>query len=51
MPLGKLTKKTCLGSTKLKRMLVFTRLYLFYRASNLPLKYSISKAWRLSKWT
>jgi hypothetical protein len=49
--LGKLTKKTYLGSRRLKRILVFFRLYMFYQASNLPLKYSISKAWRSSKWT
>jgi hypothetical protein len=49
--LGKLTSKTYLGSRRLKRILVFFRLYMFYQASNLPLKYSILKAWRLSKWT
>lgn len=51
MPLGKLTNKTYLGSKRLKRLLVCFRLFMFYQASNLPLKYSISKAWRLSKWT
>jgi hypothetical protein len=47
MPLGKLTKKTCLGSRRAEEDLgLFSPVYVL-QASNLPLKYSISKAWRL----
>jgi hypothetical protein len=52
MALGKLTKKTYLGSRRLKRLLVFFRLYMFYQGERLTAEiFSILKAWRSSKWT
>jgi hypothetical protein len=49
--LGQAHQQDLLRQQEAEEDLVFFRLYMFYRASNLPLKYSISKAWRLSKWT
>jgi hypothetical protein len=48
---GQAHQEDLLRQQELKRMLVlFSPVYVL-QASNLPLKYSILKAWRLSKWT
>jgi hypothetical protein len=50
--LGKLTKQDLLRQQEIEEdAWSCFRLFMFYKASNLPLKYSILKAWRLSKWT